>query len=209
MVHYMKRLTIKDGEELVHAARNAIELSIKSRASPKNIVYESIKHFDWPSGVFVTLLHYPTEILRGCIGFPRPTLSLSKAVVDSAIAAANEDPRFVPVSFNEFPELMVEVSVLSEMVQLTGGEKERLKAIKVGRDGLMIEYGIYSGLLLPVVAVEENWNAEQFLEGVCEKAGLPEGHWKQNNVRMYKFTTQVFREEEPNGRVIELKYSKI
>ncbi len=202
----MKKLTLKEGEDLVRAARNAIELELKNPYFKKNVVYESVKHFGEPSGVFVTIYHYPTSTLRGCIGFPRPVKSLGQAVVDASIAASFEDPRFVPVSHNEFAELIVEVSVLSEMEQIQGSPEERLKAVKVGRDGLLIEYGMYSGLLLPEVAVEENWDAEQFLEGVCEKAGIPEGYWKQRNVRLYKFTAQVFKESEPNGRVYEVKH---
>jgi len=201
----MRRLSLGNGEELVHAARNAIELMLRSPIAKKNVVYESIKHFDEPCGAFVTLSHYPTETLRGCVGYPRPVMPLGKAVVDSAISAAFDDPRFVSVSFNELSELIIEVSILSEMVPLSGTEKEKLRSIKIGRDGLMIEYGIYSGLLLPVVAKEEHWTAEQFLDGVCEKAGIPMSYWKQKNVRLYKFTTQVFKEEEPQGKVVEVK----
>ncbi|MCL5679874.1 MAG: TIGR00296 family protein [Candidatus Marsarchaeota archaeon] len=201
----MKRLELKEGEELVHAARNAIELTLRSPIANKHIVYESIKHFDEPCGAFVTLSHYPTAALRGCVGFPRPVMPLGKAVADSAISAAFDDPRFVPVSFNELSELIVEVSILSDMVPITGSEKDKLKSVKIGRDGLMVEYGIYSGLLLPVVAVEEGWNAEQFLNAVCEKAGIPITYWKQKNVRLYKFNTQVFKEEAPQGKVVEIK----
>lgn len=203
----MKKLTLREGEELVHAARNAIELALKSPISKKTVIYESIKGFDWPSGAFVTLSHYPTEALRGCVGFPRPSTTLARAVVDSAISAAFDDPRFVPISFNELTELIIEVSILSELEPISGTEKEKLKSVKTGRDGLMIEYGIYSGLLLPVVAVEEKWDAEKFLDAVCEKAGVPEDYWKQKNVRLYKFTTQVFKEEEPMGKVTEVKLS--
>ncbi|MEM0154556.1 MAG: TIGR00296 family protein [Methanothrix sp.] len=201
----MKKLTLKEGEELVHAARNAIELTLKSPIAKKTVLYESIKDFDWPSGAFVTLSHYPLGALRGCVGFPRPSMALGKAVVDSAISAAFDDPRFVPVSFNELTDLIIEVSVLSELEPMSGSEKEKLKSIKIGRDGLMIEYGIYSGLLLPIVAVEEKWGPEEFLNAVCEKAGIPEDYWKQRNVRLYKFSTQVFKEEEPMGKVTEIK----
>ena len=203
----MKKLTLKEGEELVHAARNAIELTLKSPIAKKTIIYESVNSFDWPSGAFVTLYHYPTDALRGCVGFPRHSTALGRAVVDSAISAAFGDPRFVSISFNELTELIIEVSILSELEPIIGTEKEKLKSVKIGRDGLMVEYGIYSGLLLPAVAVEEKWDAEEFLNAVCEKAGIPEEYWKQKNVKLYKFTTQVFKEEEPMGKVTEVKLS--
>ena len=201
----VRKLTLREGEELVHAARNAIELALKSPIAKKTVIYETLKDFDWPSGAFVTLSHYPLGALRGCVGFPRPSTTLGRAVVDSAISAAFDDPRFVSVSFSELTELIIEVSVLSELEPMPGTEKEKLKSVKIGKDGLMIEYGIYSGLLLPIVAVEEKWSPEEFLDAVCEKAGIPKDYWKQKNVKLYKFTTQVFKEEEPMGRVAEIK----
>lgn len=201
----MAKLNLSEGTELVHAARNVIELSLKSTTNSRAVVYESVKHFSEPLGVFVTLSHYPTETLRGCIGFPKPVMPLGKALIDSALAAAFEDPRFVPISFNELPELLVEVNVLSEMHSIEGSEKDKLKMIKIGRDGLMIEYGIYSGLLLPEVAIEEKFNAEDFLNAVCEKAGIAPHYWKQKNIHLFKFTTQAFKEIEPYGKVEEIK----
>jgi len=61
-------------------------------------------------------------------------------------------------------------------------------------------------LLLPTVAVEQKWGKKRFLEETCRKAGLHENYWAQQNVRLYKFETQVFTEESPDGNVIEEKY---
>ena len=73
----------------------------------------------------------------------------------------------------------------------------------IGRDGLVVEYGLYRGLLLPNVATEQNFSKEEFLEAVCEKAGIPKNYWMQPNVKLYKFETQIFCEEEPNGKIVE------
>jgi hypothetical protein len=195
-----------DGAELVRAARNAIELYLISRRFDRNVVKKSVSRFSERHGVFVTLEHYPTKELRGCIGFPRAVAPIGESVVEAAIAAAFEDPRFVPVSHVELDELSIEVSILSEPVPIDGPAKKRKKNIKVGRDGLIVEYGLYSGLLLPIVAVEQKWDEEQFLEEVCVKAGLQSSYWSQPNVKLLKFETQVFREETPKGRVVEVKY---
>ncbi|MCL4371828.1 TIGR00296 family protein [Candidatus Marsarchaeota archaeon] len=200
----MRNLSIEEGTELVHAARNTIELYIKNPYFKKSIVHEQINGFSEPSGVFVTLYHYPTEELRGCIGFPRPVMPLKKAVVEAAAAAAFEDPRFVPVSHKELNDMIVEVSVLSGLKELPGPENKRLHSVKIGRDGLIVEYGIYSGLLLPIVAVEEGWDEERFLNEVCLKAGIPQDYWRHQNVRLYSFTTQVFKEDSPGGKVIQI-----
>ncbi|MEM3227415.1 MAG: TIGR00296 family protein [Candidatus Micrarchaeaceae archaeon] len=202
----MRILSLEDGKSLVSAARNAVELYLKSPHFDKNIVKESIRHIATDKyGVFVTIEYYPTKTLRGCIGFPRAYGALNNSVVEAALAAAAEDPRFVPVSHRELDELIFEVSILSEPKLIGKSEKARLSGIKVGRDGLMVEYGFYSGLLLPIVAVEEKWNKTKFLEEVCLKAGLPKDYWKQPNVNLYKFETQVFREESPRGAIVEVK----
>ena len=77
-----------------------------------------------------------------------------------------------------------------------------LSKIKVGRDGLIIKHGFYSGLLLPQVPVEYGWNEEEFLEYTCEKAGLPKNYWKNPDTEIQKFEGIVFKEEKPNGVVI-------
>ncbi|MGI0134957.1 MAG: TIGR00296 family protein, partial [Candidatus Micrarchaeaceae archaeon] len=128
------------------------------------------------------------------------------AVPEAAVSAAFEDPRFVSVSKKELGELLISMSILSDPDELNGGAKERKRSVKIGRDGLIVQYGHYSGLLLPVVAVEQNWDVEQFLEEVCEKAGLDRDYWSQPKVRLFRFETQVFKEEAPNGKVIEQEY---
>ncbi len=196
--------TISQGEMLVKAARNTIELAIRSPKFNRDVVLGALKGSEEEYGVFVTLKHYPTETLRGCIGFPRPVEKVRNEIVDAALAAAFEDPRFVSVSHKELDELIVEVSILSKPVAMKSRSPAGIRRLKIGRDGTIIEYGLYSGLLLPEVAVEQGWSREQLLDGTCEKAGLPIGYWKQPNVKLYKFETQVFTEETPNGKIVEV-----
>ena len=172
------------------------------------MIENTLSEFNEKAGVFVTINHYPTMSLRGCIGYPRAIGPVKKLLIDAAIAAATEDPRFIPLSVGELNDVIIEVSILSEPQQIKGTPEEIKKEIKIGRDGLLIEYGYYSGLLLPVVAVEEKWNVEKFLENVCIKAGLHPHMWKRSDITLYKFQTQVFREEEPNGKVVEIKMER-
>ena len=204
----MKTYTLKEGEKLVKAARNAIELYIKSPRFEKSMIEKTLSEFNEKAGVFVTINHYPTMSLRGCIGYFKAIGPVKRLLVEAAIAAATEDPRFIPLSVGELNDVVIEVSILSEPQQLKGTPEEIKKEIKIGRDGLLIEYGYYSGLLLPVVAVEEKWNVEKFLENVCIKAGLHPHMWKRSDITLYKFQTQVFREEEPNGKVVEIKMER-
>ena len=71
-----------------------------------------------------------------------------------------------------------------------------LDEIIVGRDGLYIEMPPHrGGLLLPQVASERGWNVDQFLRAVCHKAGYPDRAWELPEVRLYRFSAQVFGEE--------------
>ncbi|MDH3204845.1 MAG: AMMECR1 domain-containing protein, partial [Nitrosopumilus sp.] len=59
-----------------------------------------------------------------------------------------------------------------------------------------------SGLLLPQVPVEYNWDVEEFLKYTCEKAGLGKDAWKDKGIRVLKFEGVIFKEKSPNGLVI-------
>lgn len=158
--------------------------------------------FSRPLGVFVTLNTYPKRELRGCIGFVRPDRPLGEAVVLAARLAAFEDNRFDPVKKSEMDKIVIEISVLGIPEPLKETEPAgKLKAVHIGVDGLVIQYGRASGLLLPQVAIEWNFTSQTFLEAVCEKAGLPKDMWKSASAKLWTFGAQVFAEEKPAGRV--------
>jgi hypothetical protein len=201
----MRIFNQKEGEELVRAARYAIELYLSNPKFDRNVIKSSIKEFRQRYGVFVTLEYGPTRTLRGCVGFPNPVSILSNDLIEAALAAAFGDPRFVPVSHKELDDLTIEISILSEAKPLASEGKNREKEVMVGKDGLIVRYGISSGLLLPIVAVQERWDSKRFLEEVCFKAGLKRDYWARPGVNIYKFETQVFREDTPRGRIVEVK----
>lgn len=156
--------------------------------------------FDERRGVFVTWKRHPGGTLRGCIGYPLPVLPLRAGVPRAAVAAAVEDPRFVPVRASELPRLVVEISVLTVPVPIESARPEdRRRAVTVGRDGLIVEGFGCSGLLLPQVAPEQGWSAEELLEGTCEKAGLRPDAWRNPAVTVRRFEAEVFRESVPAG----------
>jgi uncharacterized protein len=197
--------SLEEGKELVYHARHVVESVTTSPRFNKKVLQEHLYKFTQRHGLFVTIEFYPTKALRGCIGFPQPIGPVSQLLVDAAFAAATEDPRFVPVSKNELEHLIFEVSILTEPQEIKAKSPSAIpKQIKIGRDGLIVRYGYRSGLLLPIVAVEEKWDEEQFLDNVCIKAGLPEHTWKSHDVPISKFSTQVFREKEPKGEVEEV-----
>ncbi|MDY9922217.1 TIGR00296 family protein [Methanobacterium sp.] len=181
-----------EGEFLVKLARNAIETYITHKKIiniPDDVNY-SLKE---EMGAFVTLNR--DGDLRGCIGYPEPVKPLAQAVVEVAISAATQDPRFPPVTATELEEIQVEVSVLTkpELVEVRK-PAEYLEKVEVGRDGLIVEKGMYRGLLLPQVPVEWNWDIGDFLANTCIKAGLSPDCWLEEGVKLYSFQSQIFSE---------------
>ena len=157
--------------------------------------------FETERGVFVTL--EKDGALRGCIGRPRAEQPAIEALVESAVGAATDDPRFPPVAPDELDSITVEVSVLTPPEPLEVDEPSAYpEAIAVGRDGLIVYGDGRSGLLLPQVPVEQDWGPEAFLAGTCRKAGLPVTAWRDPDVTIETFQAQIFSEQEPGGPVV-------
>ncbi|HOZ01454.1 MAG TPA: AmmeMemoRadiSam system protein A [Candidatus Syntrophosphaera sp.] len=136
-------------------------------------------------GVFVSL-HSQGE-LRGCIGYIQPYKNIADSVIEMAQAAAFQDPRFTALSEKELDDVDIEISVLSEMTPVLNTSE-----IKIGRDGLYIKHPRGSGLLLPQVPTEWNWDLKTFLKQICRKAGLHDEAWKDEGAQLYRFEAEVF-----------------
>ena len=194
------QLSDSDGVVLVKTARKAVT-EFLSNGNRMKLESDLEEKFSFNSGVFVTLNN--PDGLRGCIGFPMPEKKLSHAIIEGAIAAATEDPRFPSVKTNELNDIVFEVTVLTPPVEIDVSDPmEYLEKIKVGRDGLIIKHSFSSGLLLPQVPVEYGWNVEEFLQHTCEKAGLSGDTWKNESVKIEKFEGIIFKEETPNGAIV-------
>ncbi len=198
-----KQITESDGEILVKTARKVVTEYLTTHKKLK--LDDNIQTaYSYESGVFVTI-NDPSG-LRGCIGYPLPDKKLFNALTDAAISAATEDPRFPPVKLSEIDKIIFEVSVLTPPIEIQVEDPlDYPKKIKVGKDGLIIKAGFNSGLLLPQVAIEYGWTEEQFLSHTCEKAGLSRDFWKNKEAQVLKFEGIVFKEETPNGKVVEVK----
>lgn len=141
-------------------------------------------------GVFVTLRR--NGKLRGCMGTFNPVGTLEECL-DHAARLAARDPRFTmdPITPNEIPLLDIEISILSQPEETS----DPLSLI-VGTHGIWIRNGHKSGCFLPKVAVEQNWNAEEFLINCCtRKAGLSADAWKNPDTGVWLFTTETFHQK--------------
>ena len=187
----MISLSQKEKRFLLKLAREAIETWIRDRV--KLPIVNVPKHLMEPKGVFVTLKKHGE--LRGCIGYPLPIKPLAEAVIDNALNAAFNDPRFPPLSQEELKDIEIEITVLTKPEPINYRDSEDLKQqIKIGRDGLIIKYGWYSGLLLPQVPIEQGWNIEEYLSYLCIKAGLPPDFWKREHPTIERFEGVCFSE---------------
>lgn len=189
----MSDLAEEEGKKGLQLAREAIEqyLSDSMKMKQKNGLPVS---FEEERGVFVTLNKYGT--LRGCIGYPYPVFKLKDAIIDAAISAAVNDPRFPAVTEEELTDITVELTVLTVPLVLKEQPKELPKHIEIGKHGLIVKKGLYQGLLLPQVATEHNWSSEEFLCESCWKAGLPQDAWLDEDTEVSIFEGQIFKEEE-------------
>ncbi len=178
-------LTQEEQATLLSIARETLQQYLIDKTVPQ--YQPSEPALKQSGGAFVTLKKKGE--LRGCIGHMWSNEELYRTVQEVAVAAATEDPRFPAVGKDELGETEIEISVLYPLQYV-----HAIEEIEVGRDGLYIVLGPYSGVLLPQVATEWGWDRDEFLRQVCFKAGLPADAWKKGAM-LYRFAAQVFEED--------------
>jgi AmmeMemoRadiSam system protein B/AmmeMemoRadiSam system protein A len=179
-------LSSADKKTLLDIARKSIAASLnrEEMTFPQDISEALMEQ----RGAFVTL--NKEGRLRGCIGTFVAQEPLYKVIARMALEAAFSDPRFPALEKEELELLDIEISVLTPMKKISDPE-----LVEVGRDGLYIKQGMYSGVLLPQVPVEYGWERIKFLEQTCLKAGLPPEAWKSDKTELYVFQAEIFGEE--------------
>jgi len=177
-------------QRLLQIARQSVEAAVGRQAMPTFRVEEpelEVRH-----GAFVTLKNKGR--LRGCIGRFSADEPLWKVVADMARSSATEDFRFFsdPITPAEFPELSIEISVLSPMTKI-----DNPLDIELGVHGIYIAGpGGRSGTYLPQVATEHHMSKEEFLSSCCQhKAGLSRDAWRTGEAEVHVYTAEVFGEE--------------
>jgi uncharacterized protein len=176
--------TLEERTALLQLAHDAILATLENR---ELFPFEPTPHLCEHRGAFTTV--YANQNLRGCVGYPTAVMPLYRTVVETARGAAFDDPRFVPITFDEAQDLRLSISVLSPMRAIAADD------IVVGRHGLLISRGSHRGLLLPQVPTEQGWDRVAFLEHSCRKAGLPPDAWKKG-ATLEAFTAEVFADPD-------------
>ena len=126
--------------------------------------------------------------------FRSPHRALGEDVRANALAAAFRDPRFKPLSADEFKNTKVEVSVLSPVeIMHWQSEADALAQLRPGIDGVIFEYGHHRSTFLPQVW-EEFADAQTFMGNLKYKGGLPPDFWDPA-VKLSRYTVAKFRDD--------------
>lgn len=182
-------MSIENGEILLPIARAAIARVLQvPRAAD-----ESAPWLAEHGACFVTLTQFGE--LRGCIGSLQAHRSLLDDVKGNAVSAALHDPRFTPLSAEEFDITTVEVSLLSAtQAMVVRDEADALAQLRPQVDGIVFEYGQYRSTFLPQVW-ENLARPRDFLAMLRRKAGLPDDFWAAE-VKLSRYTVTKWSESE-------------
>lgn len=134
-----------------------------------------------PRGVFTTL-YTQDDKLRGCIGSIQSNDPTYLNIVESTKNAAFHDSRFSPVTKEEAPSLKLKLSILSPLRPTNS-----YKNIKIGTHGIVLKKDGKSAVFLPEVPIDFNWNLEQTLTQLAEKAGLDSNAWQDPDTQFEIF----------------------
>ncbi len=175
--------------QLLSIARSAIEKRLKS-GGPSEMPGDLPPALLAAGATFVTLMHHGE--LRGCIGSTTAWRPLAADVAENALRAAFEDPRFPPMTEDEWTDTDLSISVLTApQLIIAADEADLVAKLRPHADGLIIEDGQYRALFLPAV-----WKVlpepRDFLAQLKRKAGLAPTHWSPN-LRAYRFATEDIR----------------
>jgi AmmeMemoRadiSam system protein A len=146
-----------------------------------------------PKACFVTLKM--NGELRGCIGSLKAQRSLLTDLKANALAAAFHDPRFEPLTDDEFNYTRIEVSLISAIEPIYFvNEQDALNQLRPAIDGIIFEYQNQRSTFLP-----QMWESlptpQLFMAQLKRKAGLPLSFWAEG-VSLLRYTVFRFHESE-------------
>ena len=165
---------------LIKLAKKTIEeyvLNGKVIEPPENPVPEMVDK----AGVFVSLKMKGE--LRGCIGTFQPTTeSVAAEIIQNAISAATQDPRFMAVNSSELEGLDYSVDLLSEPEKVNSRNELDPKKF-----GVIVKCGERKGLLLP--DLEGVNTVDEQISIASTKAGI----YLEENIELYRFEVKRYK----------------
>lgn len=182
----------QDQNYLLQLARRTIEQyfykSQRTQVKPQD-VSDELKQ---KGACFITLTI--DGELRGCIGNIVAMRPLYQDVIDNAVNAAYEDPRFFPLTQDELQKIKIEISVLSVPAQLDFvNSEDLLSKLRPNIDGIILQSNNHHATFLPQVW-EKIPQKEDFLSQLCLKAGASTDCWQDPKVKIWVYQVQKFKE---------------
>jgi len=189
-------LSEAQGKTLLTLARQSIAKKIGrtfAQENEQNIKKElTALPFQEQRGTFVTLTRHGQ--LRGCIGSIAPIESIASGIKRNAVNAAFEDHRFLPLKKEEFSDLEIEVSILTDPQPLDYSDADDLlKKLRPGVDGVILRSGPASATFLPQVW-DQLPKTGDFLSRLCQKAGMAADSWQTLHLEILTYQVQHFSE---------------
>ncbi len=179
------------GTVLLQLARSSIEQELGMPAQSYAGLMGTLPELALPGATFVTLTEHAD--LRGCMGTLQAHRSLHDDVCANARAAAFRDPRFVPMTRQVWPQIRVEVSLLTAPEPLpVADEADALRQLVPGRDGLIFSWAGHRSTFLPQVWEQLPQPAE-FLARLKQKAGVSAQFWSPE-VRLARYRVEKWKE---------------
>ena len=172
-------------KELLQGVRGYLEFKLRGQEHPE---LSNDPFYEKELGLFVTL--HMHGALRGCIGYIQGFKPLKNALFEMADAAAFQDPRFLPLIESELDDIDIEISILSELVEIADYHD-----IVIGVDGILLKHGYKQAVFLPQVAPEQGWDLDTTLKHLSRKAGLLPNAYKDPKTTFEVFQADVFSEE--------------
>jgi len=191
-------LSQKQGQVLVKLASRTIMEKLGRKMLPDQTrqLSADLKDscFNEHCGTFVTLKI--EDRLRGCIGSLTSNESILTGIRRNALNAAFRDPRFPPLTADEFGHVDIEISILTKPQPIVYTDySDLLSKLRVNVDGVIIRKGRAGATFLPQVWKQLR-QPDIFLSHLCAKAGLSADSWKNTKLEVLTYQVQYFEEKK-------------
>lgn len=185
-------LTAGEKQILLRLAREAMEYAVLGKKLTPLDVHSLTPHLRENGASFVTLTI--DDELRGCIGALEAFQPLAEDVREHAVAAALEDPRFLPVDKTELNRIRLEVSRLTapHLLEYSSSE-DLLTKLRPHVDGVILKKNSRRATFLPQVW-EKIPNPADFLDHLCDKMGAQSDLWRSAKLQVYIYQVEEFHE---------------
>lgn len=188
------KLTNEDKKHLLHIARQALNEAVRNEViTPLNL--DNLSPTLQNDGASFVTLTINGE-LRGCIGALEAYQPLALDVQEHAIAAALQDYRFPRVTPAELSSISIEISWLSEAVDLHYEKPLDLPdCLRPGIDGVILQDGFRKATFLPQVW-QQLPDPVVFLGHLCNKMGAASDLWQRRLLKVKTYQVEEFSEAQ-------------